>query len=164
MAQLIVNILKAGFIPDPATVSPGDSIVWNNSTIQLQDARGATFATGPIPAGSASLPINFPVADPGQAYRSSTGLQGTVVVIAAAGPAAVHWPQVRALFTDEDVDHMGALGLDLSDQATVCQNADEILTRVTSDGGDRMPPPPREKWTANQIDLLRNWKNQGCPA
>jgi len=83
MARLIVNILDTGFSPDPATVSPGDSIVWNNPTTQPQDATGVTFATGPIPAGSASLPIAFPVADPGQPYRSSTGLQGTVVV---AGP------------------------------------------------------------------------------
>jgi len=87
-----------------------------------------------------------------------------VRVIATAGPTAVRWPQVRALFTDEDVDHMGPLGLDLNDQTTVCQNADEILTRVTSEGDDRMPPPPRAKWTADKVDLLRNWKNQGCPA
>ena len=158
----IVNITAAGFSPVSITVTEGDTIQWINSTAQVQDATGQTFATGPIQPGATSLPLLFNFADPGLSYNSTpSGFQGTVVVSAAQ--EIVHFPQVRALFTDEDVNHMKPLGLDLSKKAEVSANIDDIIDRVTRNGAGRMPPPPRPKFTEEQVNVLRNWKAAGFP-
>jgi hypothetical protein len=162
MPQTIITIESTGFNPNPVTIQAGDTVQWRNATQQEQDASGLTFTTGPIQPGSDSLPIVFDFADPHIAYSSTTGFQG-VVVVSDAAAQQVHWPQVRALFTDEDVQHMLPLGLDLGDKADVCSNAADILDRVTRDGAGRMPPPPRAKWSAADVSLLRTWKAQGCP-
>lgn len=164
MAHVNVTISNSGFEPKTVTVQEGDAIQWRNLTEQIQDATGNTFTTGPIQPGSTSLPISFDFADPGLSYQSTTsGFQGTVRVQAMHSEQIVHWPQVRALFTDEDVDHMLDFGLDLASKNEVCQRADEILDRVTRNGPGRMPPPPRNKWSDDEVNLLRTWKAAGCP-
>jgi plastocyanin len=164
MPHTTVNILSVGFSPDPVMIEAGNAIQWINSTTQVQDATGETFTTGPIQPGAASLPIAFDFADPGLSYTSTTGLHGTIVVSEAAPvEEVVQWPQVRALFTDQDVAHMLPFDLDLTSKDEVCGRAAEILDRVTRTGPGRMPPPPLPKWSTDQVDLLRKWKEQGCP-
>lgn len=165
MPRTTVTIISTGFSPNPVTIQAGDSIEWANSTQQVQDATGATFTTGPIQPGAGSLPISFDFADPNISYISTTtGFQGSVVVQEVAiAPETIHWLQVRALFTDEDVQHMLPMGLNLADKNDVCANAADILDRVTRNGTGRMPPPPRAKWSDDQVNLLRTWKTQGCP-
>lgn len=162
MPLTTVTILPIGFSPNPVTVQTGDSIEWLNSTNEVQDATGDTFTTGPIQPATTSLPISFDFADPGLNYTSNTGLSGTVIVLGAE-VADVHWFDVRALFTDEDVQHMLPFGLNLADQNEVCLNFDDILDRVTRTGAGRMPPPPRPRWTEDQVNILRSWKAAGCP-
>lgn len=162
MPHVTVTILTTGFSPNPVTVHTGDSIEWLNSTNQVEDATGQTFTTGPIQPAATSLPISFDFPDPALNYSSSTGLQGTVVVLQTAENEVVHWPQVRALFTDEDVQHMLPFGLNLAEKDEVCANFDDILDRVTRNGGGRMPPSPRPKWTEDEVNILRNWKAAGC--
>ena len=162
MPLTTVTILPTGFNPNPVTVQAGDSIEWLNATQDVQDATGDTFTTGPIQPGTTSLPIAFDFADPVLNYRSTTGLSGTVIVL-QPDVATVHWLDVRALFTDEDVQHMLPFGLNLADQNEVCANFDVILQRVTANGPGRMPPPPRPKWTVDEVNILRAWKAAGCP-
>jgi hypothetical protein len=47
-----------------------------------------------------------------------------------AGKCASYATDIRPKFTDEDIDHMKDFGVDLSDYATVRDNADLILTRL----------------------------------
>ena len=71
---------------------------------------------------------------------------------------------IRPLFRDVDVQHMQDLGLDLSDYKQVKNAANNILDRVSStDDTVRMPPPPDSPWTQGQLDLFRNWVNDGYP-
>ena len=163
MPLTTVTISASGFSPNPVTVHVGDRIEWSNTTNVVQDATGTSFTTGPIPPGQTSLPLAFDFADPGLNYNSTTGFNGTVVVMSAETENEVHWPQVRALFTDEDVAHMIPFGLDLSNKDAVCSNFDDVLDRVTRNGSGRMPPPPRQKWSDDDVNLLRNWKAAGCP-
>jgi hypothetical protein len=81
MTQLAVNI-SAALSPDPANISAGDSVVWNNNTAGVQtvssDDGGRTFTTGPIQPGSNSLPIAVPASS---SYTvAPAGLHGNVVV------------------------------------------------------------------------------------
>lgn len=164
MAHHNVTISNSGFTPQTMTIQEGDSVEWVNSSDQVQDATGDTFTTGPIQPNSNSLPIAFDFASPGISYQSTTsGLQGTIVVQAAQAETVVHWPQVRALFTDQDVEHMLDFGLDLASKNEVCAQAEAILDRVTRNGAGRMPPPPAPKWSDDQVNLLRSWKEAGCP-
>ena len=163
MSRTTVTISANGFNPDPVTIHVGDTIEWANATNAVQDVTGETFATGPIQPGETSLPIAFDSADPGLRYSSTTGFTGTVVVVAMEVSNEIHWPQVRALFTDEDVAHMLPFGLNLGDKDDVCTNFDDILDRVTRTGPGRMPPPPRARWSDNDVNLLRSWKDAGCP-
>ena len=73
-------------------------------------------------------------------------------------PAPSFADDIRALFTDEDVDHM-SFKFDLSDYNDVKAFADDILDRVTRDKNDpqRMPKAPREPWTSEMIQLFRDW-------
>jgi hypothetical protein len=162
MPRTTVTIFTTGFSPNPVTINAGDSVDWLNSTNVVQDATGDTFTTGPIQPASSSMPLSFDFADPGLNYTSTTGLSGTVIVLQQE-VAEVHWLDVQALFTDEDVQHMLPFGLNLADQNEVCTNFDAILERVTANGPGRMPPPPRPKWTADKVNILRAWKAAGCP-
>ena len=64
----------------------------------------------------------------------------------AAAGCSSYKVDIRPKFTKEDIDHMNNMvGLDLSDYATVRDNADAILRRLQeTDPGRLMPPPPRE--------------------
>lgn len=164
MAHHDITISNSGFAPQTLTIQEGDSVEWANSSGQVQDATSDTFTTGPIQPDSGSLPIAFDFASPAISYQSTTsGFQGTIVVQATQAGMGVHWPQVRGLFTDKDVEHMLDFGLDLASKDEVCARADEILDRVTRNGAGRMPPPPAPKWSDDQVELLRSWKAAGCP-
>lgn len=68
---------------------------------------------------------------------------------------------VRPLFTDTDIAHMGARGLDLNDHDDVMNNADLIYEKVTSGA---MPPQSTGgvRWTKAQCDLFKSWQTGGC--
>jgi hypothetical protein len=72
---------------------------------------------------------------------------------------------IRPLFRDVDVEHMNDNGLDLSDYDQVKNNSDEILKRVSSkDDNVRMPLPPDDPWTPQQVALFQQWINDNYPA
>lgn len=162
MANKTVVITDLSFNPNPVTIEVGDTITWSNNTQHVHVVTGPTFTTGQIQPNADSLPIVFDFADPQILYASSAGPQGTIVVNSIQ-EAIVHWPQVKALFTDEDVQHMIPFGMDLSNKDDVCSLFEDIVDRVTRNGPGRMPPPPRPKWSDADVNLLRTWKGQGCP-
>jgi hypothetical protein len=69
---------------------------------------------------------------------------------------------IRPLFTDLDVAHMKAAGLDLSDREQVAEKADAILETVSS---GTMPPPGsgESQWTNAMCETFKQWRNAGCP-
>lgn len=75
----------------------------------------------------------------------------------------VHWLDVRALFTDEDVAKMAEIGLDLTSRSAVADDAQDILDRVSRHGPGRMPRPPRAPWPAASVSLFAEWMKQGFP-
>jgi len=70
---------------------------------------------------------------------------------------------IRPLFTDEDIEHM-SFAFDLSNHEEVKANCDGILERVSRPGDEmgRMPPPPRDHWTPEQIQLFQDWIAGSC--
>jgi len=81
----------------------------------------------------------------------------------AAAGCSSYKVDIRPKFTKEDIDHMNNMvGLDLSDYATVRDNADAILRRLQeTDPGRLMPPPPREPWKQEWIDCFKQWIANG---
>lgn len=69
---------------------------------------------------------------------------------------------IRPLFTDEDVEHM-SFAFNLASYDDVKTNSAAILDRVSRPAGSpgRMPPPPREPWTPEQVQLFKDWINGG---
>ena len=67
---------------------------------------------------------------------------------------------IRPKFTVEDVDHMNDFGIDLSDYATVRDNANLILTRL-QDNDNPMPPRPRGPWSSDWIQCFQQWIDAG---
>jgi len=67
---------------------------------------------------------------------------------------------IRPKFTDQDVEHMNDFGIDLSDYATVRDNADAILTRL-EDTDNPMPPKPRGPWSPDWIGCFQQWIDGG---
>jgi hypothetical protein len=67
---------------------------------------------------------------------------------------------IRPKFTTEDIDHMNDFGIDLSDYATVRDNADSILTRLM-DRDNPMPPEPRGPGPQERIDCFKQWIDKG---
>jgi hypothetical protein len=67
---------------------------------------------------------------------------------------------VRPKFTDEDVEHMKDFGIDLSDYASVVDNADLILTRL-KDKDNPMPPAPPGPWSPEWIECFEQWIANG---
>ena len=67
---------------------------------------------------------------------------------------------IRPKFTAEDISHMKNAGMDLSDYATVKDNADGILTRLM-DSDNPMPPEPRGPWPQEWIDCFKQWIDSG---
>jgi hypothetical protein len=55
---------------------------------------------------------------------------------------------------------MNGLGMDLSDYATVRDNADVILERL-NDPDNPMPPAPRGPWSQEWIDCFKQWIDSG---
>ena len=69
---------------------------------------------------------------------------------------------IRPMFTDVDVEHMKAFGLDLSSHADVSENADSIYQTVSSG----MMPPAKSggvRWTPEMCELFKRWQDAGCP-
>jgi len=68
---------------------------------------------------------------------------------------------IRPLFTDVDVAHMQAAGLDLSSFDDVKKNAANILAVVTA---GTMPPPQAGgvPWAPEMCEKFRRWMDQGC--
>ena len=67
---------------------------------------------------------------------------------------------IRPMFTDTDVDHMKAAGMDLSSYDDVKNNALGIYA-VVSEG--TMPPPGTgETWSAQMCETFKQWQDQGC--
>jgi hypothetical protein len=77
-----------------------------------------------------------------------------------AGGCTSFQNDIRPKFTAEDVDHMNDFGIDLSDYATVRDNADLILTRL-QDTGNPMPPVPRGPWPPAWIECFQQWIDGG---
>ncbi len=68
---------------------------------------------------------------------------------------------IRPMFTDTDVAHMKAAGMDLSSYDDVKRHAFAIYA-VVSEG--TMPPPGTgEKWSAQMCATFKQWQDQGCP-
>ena len=69
---------------------------------------------------------------------------------------------IRPMFTDIDVEHMKAFGLDLSDRASVQESAEGIYQAV-SDGS--MPPRSsgQPRWTPEMCERFKQWWDAGCP-
>lgn len=67
---------------------------------------------------------------------------------------------IRPKFTNEDVQHMNGLGLDLNDYSAVKSDADVILTRL-KDADSPMPPPPRGPWPPEWIECFQQWIDSG---
>lgn len=77
-----------------------------------------------------------------------------------AGGCTSYATDIRPKFTTEDIDHMNDLGIDLSDYATVSDNADLILTRLM-DQDNPMPPAPRGPWPPDWIQCFQQWIDGG---
>jgi len=77
-----------------------------------------------------------------------------------AGGCTSYATDIRPKFTDEDIDHMKDLGIDLSDYPTVRDNADLILERLT-DQNNPMPPAPRGPWPPEWIQCFQQWMAAG---
>jgi hypothetical protein len=69
---------------------------------------------------------------------------------------------IRSMFTDLDVAHMGPLGIDLSSRDDVADHADSIYSTVSSGS---MPPESsgEARWTQDMCARFKLWQTQGCP-
>lgn len=78
-------------------------------------------------------------------------------------PASLSFARdIRPMFTDTDVEHMQAFGIDLSDKDDVETHADDIYQHVSA---HTMPPAGTgEQWTDEMCDRFKAWQTQGCPA
>ena len=58
-----------------------------------------------------------------------------------------------------DVPHMAAAGVLLVDYAYMSEpiNAKGVLDRLDGSGGPVMPPPPAQPWSAEKIQLFKDW-------
>jgi hypothetical protein len=77
-----------------------------------------------------------------------------------AGGCSSFKNDIRPKFTDEDVDHMKDFGIDLSDYATVRDNAALVLIRLLDDDNP-MPPRPRGPWSKEWILCFQQWMDGG---
>jgi hypothetical protein len=68
---------------------------------------------------------------------------------------------IRPLFTDEDVECMGPMGVLLYDPAWMCVRTNaESVYGVLADGS----MPPGEPWPTNRVALFKSWMDAGCLA
>jgi hypothetical protein len=64
------------------------------------------------------------------------------------------------MFTQEDITHMQAQGLDLTSYDNVVSSAPGIYGQVAA---GNMPPPPEGPWSADQVATFLNWMSNGYP-
>jgi hypothetical protein len=69
---------------------------------------------------------------------------------------------IRFFFRPEDVDHMGAKGIDLGTYDGVKRNALAIFAHTAPPNAD-MPPPPAPQWSAARSQTFKNWIANGYP-
>lgn len=78
-------------------------------------------------------------------------------------PASPTYMQdIRFFFRPVDVEHMGALGIDLSTYEGVKNNALKIYAH-TAPPNAQMPPEPEAKWSAERSAIFKQWIVNGCP-
>ncbi|MFZ6759364.1 tyrosinase family protein [Undibacterium sp. Ji50W] len=65
---------------------------------------------------------------------------------------------IRDMFTEIDIQHMGNQGLDLTDYDTVKDQASSIYSYVKSGA-----MPPGAPWPADQVQTFNNWMTTGYP-
>jgi hypothetical protein len=162
----ISNVLN----PANITISVDDTIVWINSSAQVQgvasDDGGATFTTGPIQINSRSLPIVFSPASAGVSYTCTSGLKGTVAVAVSFSAT------IKPFFTDVDRNAMmdpahtlGIITLDLWSRDDCQAHWDAINTAIANGS---MPPPGDGSdgpWPQAKIDQFvsdfKAWRDGG---
>src|SRR5689334_9913032 len=69
---------------------------------------------------------------------------------------------IRFYFRPEDIDHMGAKGIDLSTYDSVKRNALAVFTHTAPPIAD-MPPDAAGKWSAERSQTFKNWIVNGYP-
>jgi hypothetical protein len=69
---------------------------------------------------------------------------------------------IRFYFRPEDVDHMGAKGIDLGTYDGVKRNALAVFAHTAPPNAD-MPPDPAGKWSAERSQTFKNWIANGYP-
>src|ERR671911_1532476 len=69
---------------------------------------------------------------------------------------------IRLFFTQDDIQHMGSKGIDLSTYDGVKTNAVAIFLHTAPPNPD-MPPDPLPKWSADQSQTFKNWIINGYP-
>ncbi|HTR86966.1 MAG TPA: tyrosinase family protein [Reyranella sp.] len=68
--------------------------------------------------------------------------------------------QIRNFFTETDIAHMGAKGIDLGSYNGVVANAISIYSQTQ---GGSMPPGDATKWSANRVQTFLNWITDNYP-
>jgi tyrosinase len=68
--------------------------------------------------------------------------------------------QIRLFFTQTDIDHMGAKGIDLATYKGVVANAPSIYAQTQS---GTMPPGDANKWSSNRVQTFLNWITDNYP-
>lgn len=71
---------------------------------------------------------------------------------------------IRPLFRQIDVDHMGGMGFPLDDYAFMSQrsNAESARDFITGKKQPQMPPGG-PYWPQEDVDKLSRWIDDGCP-
>jgi hypothetical protein len=69
---------------------------------------------------------------------------------------------IRPMFTETDIAHMKAAGIDLGAREDVAQHADAIFETVSA---GTMPPPSsgEPRWTTEMCEKFKQWRDAGCP-
>ncbi len=69
---------------------------------------------------------------------------------------------IRPMFTDMDIEHMKAAGMDLSSRQDVADHAVAIYAAVRE---KTMPPDNagEPQWSDEMCARFKSWQNQGCP-
>ena len=79
------------------------------------------------------------------------------------GPLVKHptwFGQIRSFFTDTDVAHMGAKGIDLGTYKGVVANAASVYAQTQA---GNMPPGNAPKWSPHRVQTFLNWITDNYP-
>jgi tyrosinase len=71
-------------------------------------------------------------------------------------PDPTYMRYIRGIFTQDDIDHMAAKGVDLSTYAGVKTSATNIYIQTLQPDGP-MPPAPHPKWSASRSQNFKTW-------